>query len=227
MLLWMEACLCETLRRGEGGGEYMVKKMAIFVSMSALVLAMVVPTYAQTPGNSGHQGFFSGIASFFNGLFHHQNGSMMQGGPYPSGVVPSGRPLPSGMMYPNPSGQPSLMMMQEARLSGLVQAGKITEAQKTAIIAELQKVQDELKAWAQSQGISEAYVVGGGLGGGQGQEMMMQQQQGQQSGQQGQTQTQQSMQGRGMYGGQGGQGQGMMQQQGGQQVPPQQGQGKY
>lgn len=65
------------------------------------------------------------------------------------------------MMYPHPSGQPNFQLMQEYRLTALVQAGKITQAQKEAILAELSKVQTELKTWAASQGIDESYVIGG------------------------------------------------------------------
>ena len=69
------------------------------------------------------------------------------------------------MMQPNPSGMPDYTSMQQRRLSYLVQLGKITQAQEQAILAEQTSVQNELKTWAESQGINPEYVLGGPIGG--------------------------------------------------------------
>lgn len=94
----------------------------------------------------------------------------------------------SGTPMPTPSGgmkrtQKDMLAMDEERLTKLVEEGKITEAQKTAILAELktirekysfesmkdltdeerkkkmQEMQETLMAWAKEQSIDESYVV--------------------------------------------------------------------
>lgn len=145
----------------------MSKKMIIASSALIFVLATAIPVYAQTPSPAfpqTNQGFFGEIASFFGNLFHHQNGQngAMQGqqGMPMQGVTP-GQPAPSGMMTPGPSGQPNFQSMQQFRLNRLVQEGKITQIQEQDILAELTTVQNQLKTWAQSEGINPEYVLGG------------------------------------------------------------------
>ena len=163
----------------------MSKKMIIATSVLVAVFAITAPVYAQSTSPSlppSHQpsngGFFGEIANFFSGFFQHKSHSASGGQeqnqqqgpnqPAPS-VSGTGENAPSGMIQ-QPSGTPEFSSMQQRRLSYLVQQGKITQAQADAILAELQKVQTELKTWADSEGINEQYVLGGPMGGmGQGQ----------------------------------------------------------
>lgn len=98
---------------------------------------------------------------------------------------PKNNRRPEGSPMPGLSGTPGAnrMMGEEQRLEQLVKDGKITEAQKTAIITEVSALQSkysltslkdltqaerkakleemvaELKAWAKAQGIDESYVT--------------------------------------------------------------------
>jgi hypothetical protein len=213
----------------------MSKKMILAGSAMVLMFAAAMPVYAQstTPEVNQatpqvNQGFMGEIATFFNSFFHHQMGANGANGQTqtqsgPNQPAPSGQTSPSGSMQPTPSGMPDYTSMQQRRLSYLVQQGKITQAQETAIMTELTSVQTELKTWAQTQGINPDYVLGGGGGfGGQrgGFQTGMNQSQGTSGSQGGNPQYQHPM----MQGGQGPQG---GNQQGGQNgQPPQQGQGQ-
>jgi len=153
----------------------MSKKMIMISSIFVLVFATALPVYAQdvSPTPAVQQGFFGEIANFFGNFFHAKSRGSIQTqeqGLQNQSVTP-GQAAPSGMMNPSVSGQPDYLSMQQRRLTILVQQGKITQAQSDAILAELTRVQSELKAWAQSQGINESYVLSGPLGLGIGQGM--------------------------------------------------------
>src|SRR5258708_18901445 len=128
----------------------MSKKTIVATVALIAIFVTTVPVYAQspTPLPLANPGFFGQIEGFFSGLFHRQKetGEQNQEGTPMQGVTPEN--APSGMMQPNPSGQPNYSSMQQRRLSFLVQQGKITQAQADAILAELTKVQNELKTWA-------------------------------------------------------------------------------
>lgn len=147
----------------------MTKKMIAATTLLVAVLTTAAPAYAQSPTPTGSPGFFGEIENFFNGFFQHKSHSAPMGQNQQEGQnqsTPSGTAenSPSGVMQPNPSGMPDYSSMQQRRLAYLVQQGKITQAQSDAILAELQKVQTELKTWADSEGISEQYVLGGPIG---------------------------------------------------------------
>ena|SRR5215469_5121888 len=155
----------------------MSKKMLAAAFVSALIFTTSAPVYAQSVSPSpvptaavAKPGFFGEIERFFSNLFHHHtNSSMGSIQSTPNQPVVSGQ-APSGFVQ-KPSGTPDSLSMQQWRLERLVHAGKITQAQADAIIAELEKVQSELKSWADSQGIDESYVLGSmegpmGIGGG-------------------------------------------------------------
>lgn len=157
----------------------MNKKIIISV-LFCMCLVSVVPVYAQTEGQTGTQnkaGFLSEIKSFINNMFQKNSGSLRniqhtvsgETTPMPTDAVLSGNPSVSRMPeLPAPCGLPVGGKVEELRLQLLVKQGKITAAQKTAIMEELTKVQDELKAWAKSHNIDERYVLGGvGMGLGQ------------------------------------------------------------
>lgn len=207
----------------------MSKKIIVFSSVLVVVFAAAIPVYAQTPSPSipqTNQSFFGEIASFFGNIFHHQGGQDLNSGQgqSQSGPMEGGEQVsnaPSGTMNPRPSGQPTYQTMQQYRLSQLVKEGKITQTQEQEILTELTTVQNQLKSWAQTNGIDPSYVMGGPMMFGQGQ------QQGgiQPTGQQGQMpyRPMYRYQGQGINGGQ--QSGSQNSQQGGVgQQPPQQGQ---
>lgn len=158
----------------------MIKRIAVLVSLVVVLSVAAVPAYAQTTTPTPNQGLFSKVTHFFGNLFHHGNGEQTQA---TEGTMQPGEPNPS--MSPMPSGMPDMQQMQQHRLSLLVKQGKITQAQADAILAELLKVQNELKTWAASQGINPMYVFGGMEPGMSGENTMMRQrgQDGQNSGQ--------------------------------------------
>lgn len=182
--------------------------MITTISVLVALFVIAVPVYAQSPipsmppTHQGNGGFLGEVESFFGNLFHHHNSN---GGPSQDQTVQNqsvspSADGPSGTMQSNSSGMPDSTSIQERRMSYLVQQGKITQAQADAILAELQKVQSELKTWADSEGISEQYVLGGPMG------EMGQEQGGQQSFQNGSDQSGQNQQGQGMMHSQGGPG---------------------
>jgi len=148
----------------------MSKKLLVVSSLLVLVFAIAVPVYAQTPSPTvpqDNQSFFGEIATFFGGLFHHQNGQNLnslqgqtQSGPMEGGEHITNAPSGTAMM-PRPSGQPSSMLIQQYRLALLVKEGKITQTQEQQILAELTSVQSQLESWAKANGIDPSYVIGG------------------------------------------------------------------
>lgn len=164
----------------------MTKHITLVLSVFVIVFSTVVPVYAQTPTPSTTQGFIGEIANFFGSLFHQggQQVTTMQyhGQNMPMQGVTPGQPAPSGAYGPRPSGQPSQQMFEQMRLNRLVQQGSITQTQEQEIETELTSVQNQLKSWAQSEGINPEYVVGGpmmGAGPQQGQNVTGNQGQGQ------------------------------------------------
>jgi len=145
----------------------MLKKIIFVLFVTLFIFTAVIPVDAQTvtPSVSPvNQGFFGEIANFFSNFLHRQSGqagSQMQGqnGMPMQGVTP-GQPVPSGMT-PMPSGRPNYQTMQQYRLDQLVKEGKITQTQEQEILTELTTVQNQLKTWAQSEGIDPSYVMGG------------------------------------------------------------------
>lgn len=136
------------------------------VALVATTLSSALPVYAQD-GNSGGGGFFSGFGRFFSRMFNKNSEQSNRNGDT-AGNMPKMMPLPSGSFQPmpkppfdmkegSPSGDP--MKMEDGRLLGLVKAGKITEAQRQAILAELKKLHEELLSWAKEQGIDPMYVT--------------------------------------------------------------------
>jgi hypothetical protein len=176
----------------------MSKKTIAVTATLIAVFVTAVPSYAQSvdpslppshPSTSENGGFFGQIENFFGNIFHHhdQNGASdrnQEQGFQDQNVTP-GVNAPSGTMQPNQNGNGSsdYFSMQQNRVNRLVQQGLITQAQGSAIIAELQKVQTELKDWAAAEGINESYVIGSGQGMGMGEGNLQQQSGSNQSGQ--------------------------------------------
>jgi hypothetical protein len=155
--------------------------------ISGLIFTAAVPVYAQESGTK-QENFFVNIFHKLMQTFGFEKSTVQLPGQENSRDnqmnPPEGSPeaLPSGT-----AGQPKDMTkMNEERLSKLVTDGKITETQKAAILAELaivqskysadsmkdltdterqtkmKTMQDELKAWAKTQGIDESYVIQAG-----------------------------------------------------------------
>ncbi|HEX8966035.1 MAG TPA: hypothetical protein VF820_06420 [Patescibacteria group bacterium] len=130
------------------------KKTIITVAaVAALVFGSAAPALAQQQGQeNGSGGFMNMFSQFFSHFF--QRGQVNQGQGF--GLQnQENNPMISG----TPTGSPE--QMEEARLQGLVTAGKITQAQATQITAEITKIESEITAWSQSTGINAAYVYGG------------------------------------------------------------------
>ena len=153
----------------------MNKRILIPLCAAALVgstLVAVPAAFAQDQQAGTNQGFFSKLVQRIEQFFGYQSPQ----NPQPQTNFPT---PPNGTPMPTPSGIPPTGMPQggpqgfsgEARLTQLVQEGKITDAQKAAILREQQTIQakiqaamDELKAWAKAQGIDESYVTFGNMG---------------------------------------------------------------
>ena len=147
---------------------------AVLVIVLALtVLSSALPVYAQTNESENGGGFFQGIGRLFSRFFN-SNGQPKVA---PPGMTPEQMPklpMPSGSFQPmmpgvpenmlkegSPSAQGNFLQMEERRLSGLVNAGRITEEQKKAILAQLKKIHDDLKSWAESQNIDPRLILPG------------------------------------------------------------------
>lgn len=137
------------------------KKLTFLVIPFLLSTLALTPVYAQENTNKS-EGLIGGFFQMFTRMFRP--------------AVPKGQGLgtednqidqkkqwqgASGASGTVSKGQPNREAMEEARLTGLVQAGKITEAQKQAILTELTKIRQEVEAWAKSQGIDPVYIMGG------------------------------------------------------------------
>lgn len=143
----------------------MTKHVKILFTILVLSFSAVVPVYAQSISPTPSHSFFGEIASFFGNLFNQsgQQETTMQvhQRTYPMQGVTPGQPAPSGAMVLNPSGQPMQQQYEQIRLSRLVQDGKITQTQEQEILTELTSVQNQLKTWAQNEGINPDYVLQG------------------------------------------------------------------
>ncbi len=130
------------------------KKTIITVAaVAALIFGSTAPALAQQQGQeNSNGGFMNMFTQFFSHFF--QRGQVNQGQGY--GLQNQGN---YPMMTGEPTGTPE--KMEEARLQGLITAGKITQAQATEITAEITKIESEITAWSQSTGINAAYVYGG------------------------------------------------------------------
>lgn len=170
----------------------------LIISLIFSSFLLIKPVYAQEsqPGPFGFfKNFFSQVAQKFgfkkNPVTDQQN--------FQDGQKDRPQGSPNGSPRSFPSGSPmSLENMLEERLDKLVSDGKITEEQKTAILAKIEALQAEysldsltgeerqekmqemmekLKTWAQEQGIDQTYIM-----------FQFQERQGQPEGQQGKRQ---------------------------------------
>lgn len=151
------------------------------------VTASAIPAYADN-GQSGFN-FFAQFQNFFKNMFHifdmkpQQANSMagdMRGEEFPSGT-PSARP---SFVPTRPTGL-DRQQMEEERLTKLVSEGKITEEQKSLILAKeeemeaarqaqmesetelteeerkaaMEEEQAELRKWAEENGIDMQYLI--------------------------------------------------------------------
>jgi hypothetical protein len=160
-----------------------MKQQKIVRSMMMLVVlgssVMLVPAaYAQTPTpTQSHGNFFGGFLDFFAQKFGIDKAQVQSAAKeYRAKVKATITPHPTLTVQ-------ALEDREKARLDKLVTAGKITAAQETAILSELtsirakygpevmknmtadqrkanlQAMQNELKAWATAQHINLAYVM--------------------------------------------------------------------
>jgi hypothetical protein len=157
--------------------------MVVFFMISPL-LASLQPAYAAN-GLFGGGGFFSRLVDYIAQKFNldkNQVQNAMTDFQKQEKANFSPRPRPS--IDPQ-----AIQDREKQRLDNLVKAGKITQDQENAIIAELaslrekypfntqnnltqeqrktqmQNMQTELKSWAQSNNIDFSYVLGGGFEG--------------------------------------------------------------
>ncbi len=132
----------------------MKKTIISFVVLFVLVVATVSPALAQQPAqDNGNQpnggGFWQRITQLFGGVFGQNNASSKAQPP----MMRSDDATSSGKLEPEQT--------EEDRLSGLVQAGKITEAQKQAILKEIAKIKAEVEAWSKTNNLDAGYIYGG------------------------------------------------------------------
>ncbi len=130
-----------------------------------LLVSLLVISPSVTAGTKTEKqtSFFSKISQMIGSIFRRSD----------DGVVPDEQNANDTKAS---STAPSKVDFSEARLEQLVKAGKITESQKTAIIAEQKVIQNkieaamnELKQWAKDNNIDESYVSNGlGVGFGNG-----------------------------------------------------------
>lgn len=146
----------------------LLKKYVVPALVSAALFAGAAvgcPVYAQDNSNSSG-GFFGGIGKFFSRMWGGDSETST------SRTQPAmqkrenreeaSRPgMVNNKMMPGKeaSGAGKMIPGEEGRLNALVAQGKISEAQKTAIIAKMKSIQEELKSWAISQGINPQYVM--------------------------------------------------------------------
>ncbi len=144
----------------------LLKKYVIPMLVSAVIFAGTAagcPVYAQDGSTESGNGFFGGIGRFFSNMWGGESKS--QPAKQPQQMQPTNNKLkPTGETQPamapkegTKSGQ--FIPGEEGRLNALVAQGKITEAQKTAILAKFKQIQEELKTWAASEGIDPQYVM--------------------------------------------------------------------
>jgi hypothetical protein len=129
------------------------KTIASGVMATLLLLSSATPALAQDNSNPNNQGLLGAFAQLFSKILGQQNGP----------VLPNGSNQNSQNRGPKMMGKEASQsaQMEESRLNGLVQAGKITEVQKQAILTELTKIKQEITTWSQTTGIDPAYIYGG------------------------------------------------------------------
>lgn len=160
------------------GGEYMnTKKILSSIFVFALLVSIVAAStqvYAQSPTGTQHPNFFQGLVEMIAQKFGLDKAKVQS-------VVTDYQ------QQKKTERQNNMQERQKARLDQLVKEGKITSAQEQAIITELgvlrtkynpanmkgltpdqrkdqiQAMQNEIKAWAQSQGIDPTYLMPGGF----------------------------------------------------------------
>jgi hypothetical protein len=138
---------------------------AFAVAIIGSTLLTVPYAYAQGQQTTQEENFFGNLLNRFTRLFG-LNKNQEQALPSTDMMNPSGTPMSTPSQMPSFPDGSNRVATNEDRLSALVKTGKITETQKTAILAELSVIQtkmkalqDELKAWAKAQGIDESYVT--------------------------------------------------------------------
>lgn len=163
------------------GGEEMLRKK-LLVPLSAIVLTsgtlfVVPPAHAQTQTPEAHANLFDGLVQFISqkfGLDKNQVQSAVT--EYHKQQKANSRPRPT-------LSEDQVKTMEKNRLDKLVSQGKITAAQEQAILDELaslrskynlndmknltpeerhkqmQSFANDVKSWAQSQGIDPSYVM--------------------------------------------------------------------
>jgi hypothetical protein len=164
-----------------------MKKQKITIALATLTLLATVlfaapVAFAQNTTTNSGGNFFQGLIQFIEQKFGLNQAQVQSAiSDYKAQNKPAGSPRPT--LTPE-----QIQTREKTRLDKLVTAGKITGDQETAILNELavlntkynlsgltgtqrrtqiQAMQTELKAWAQSQNINAAYVTPmfGGMGG--------------------------------------------------------------
>ena len=162
-------------------------KNKLIVSLIAVVIMggtfFVVPqAHAQGTTPDNHPGFFQGLMQYIEQKFGLDKTQVQT-------AVNEYKQKQSATITPRPTMSAADMQAREkTRLDKLVSSGKITSAQETAIIDELntlhtkynpdsmknmtadqrktqmQAMQSDLKTWAQAQGIDPTIIMQGGMG---------------------------------------------------------------
>lgn len=124
----------------------MLRKSSISIFLVLiLALSIVTPAFAED-SSSERGGLVRNIQNFFSRMFERNgNRSEVRGKASDDQATGSGE-------------------VEKDRLKGQVKAGKITDAQKQAILAEVQKIRDEIKSWSSSNGVSSSYIYRGLVG---------------------------------------------------------------
>lgn len=147
----------------------LVKNYLLPMFVAAIVFAGtagICPVYAQDGNSDSNGGFFGGVGRFFSRMFGGEDSPKQQPKPAQQKVQQKneekvGSPAANQkLMMPKDATTGGKMIPgEEGRLNALVAQGKITQAQKTAILAKIKSLQEELKSWATSEGIDPQYVV--------------------------------------------------------------------
>ncbi len=120
----------------------MFKKSIISTLLLVVMFfVLVTPAFAQETSTPPNKGLIGSFAQLISKIFSQIRPPMKE-------ASREAQEVPS-------------KMGEENRLEGLVKAGKITETQKESILAEVQKIKDEITAWSKSTGLEEGYIYGG------------------------------------------------------------------